>query len=339
MEMRFFLRIACLLIFLSIAACSKTGNDDDKIVESSGFSLAVLNEGNYTWGNASLTLINEDSGTVQKNYFQSVNDAPLGDVAQSMLKYNDKIYIVVNNSGKIEELDTETWKRTRTLSGLISPRYILPVSESKAYVTDLYASAIHIVDMNSFTKTGSISAHGWTDEMILMDSKVWTIEVDSQKLVSVNTTTDQMEDIIELSALPNSIVETGSTDIFVLAHSSNESKSYLLKIDANNGVIEEEIEWSGACNLLRYADGYLYYFKASSKLFRASLSNLSQEEQLIDLGDRNIYGFMLSGENFYFSDAKDYARNGTVLKYSNLSNPVFVDSFIVGRIPQAMLAL
>lgn len=327
------------MILLCITACSKTGNDDDTIAENSGFSLAVLNEGNYTWGNASLSMINEDSGTVQQNYFQSVNNAPLGDVAQSILKFNDKIYIVVNNSGKIEELDAETWKRTRTLSGLTSPRYILPIDENKAYVTDLYANAIHIVDMNSFTKTGSIPAHGWTDEMILLNDKVWAIEVDSQKLVSVNTAIDQMEDVIELSALPNSILETGSTDIFVLAHSSNEGKSYLHKIDANNGVIEEKIEWSGACNLLRYADGYLYYLKASSKLFRASLNNLSQEEQLIDLGDRNIYGFMFSDENIYLCDAKDYARNGTLLKYSNHSNPVFVDSFVVGRIPQAILAL
>ena len=65
----------------------------------------VLHEGNFQGGNASLSFLNNFTGIMSNGVFTAVNSIPLGDVGQSMTIWDDKGYIVVNNSGKIEVVD------------------------------------------------------------------------------------------------------------------------------------------------------------------------------------------------------------------------------------------
>jgi len=94
-----------LLVFVVMAfldSCSKdpirqvTGPEipppDDTITFDKGFF--IVNEGNYTWGNASVTFIDEASGVIEQDLYQRINNKPLGDVAQSMEIINGKGYIV-----------------------------------------------------------------------------------------------------------------------------------------------------------------------------------------------------------------------------------------------------
>lgn len=334
--------IQFFILLLVSSGCSKTGNNEiENIKSDKDFTVAVLNEGNYTWGNASLTLINEDSGTISQNHFEVINNAPLGDVAQSFIKWNGRIYVVVNNSGKIEELDVETWKRKRTLSNLVSPRYILPVGNQKAYVSDLYANAIHIIDLETFTKTGKIPMDGWTEQIIFGFNTAWVIEVDNKMLKAIDTENDKVIDSIPLDASPNSMLQLESNQLYVLASNENESSSYFYQIDGHDrSILDNPFVLDGTCNNLRSdGNGYLYYIKNSSEVYRSLNTNIDNKELILDLNGRNIYGFETIGEYLYLCDAKDYTRNGVLLKYTLSDNPVLVDSFITGRIPQAIMAL
>ncbi len=127
----------------------------------------ITNEGNFGWGNAKVSFYDIASGNVVEDLFEPVNGVALGDVCQSMRVFNNKAYVVVNNSNKVEVVDPSTFVITATITGFNSPRYFLPVSNSKAYVTDLYANSIAVVDLNSNTITGSIPCRGWTEELVL----------------------------------------------------------------------------------------------------------------------------------------------------------------------------
>ena len=61
----------------------------------------VLNEGNFQFSNASLSFYDPEADTVANNLFYKANNAPIGDVGQSLALSEEKLYIVVNNSNYI----------------------------------------------------------------------------------------------------------------------------------------------------------------------------------------------------------------------------------------------
>ena len=73
-----------------------------------GSGVFVLNEGNFNFSNASISFYDIDGDSVVNNLFYKVNDAPLGDVGQSLALTNGQLYIVVNNSNHIYKVDART---------------------------------------------------------------------------------------------------------------------------------------------------------------------------------------------------------------------------------------
>ena len=111
-----------------------------------GSGMFVLNEGDYQFANSSLTFYDIEADTVANDLFYKVNNAPLGDVAESMALVDGKLYIVVNNSKYIYKVDANTIVCDTTkpykLGGFYSPREIFFVAPDKAYVTDSAKSFI-----------------------------------------------------------------------------------------------------------------------------------------------------------------------------------------------------
>jgi hypothetical protein len=60
----------------------------------------IINEGNFRWGNGSLSFYSYDSSRIYNSVFESVNNRPLGDVPFSLAESENSLFIVVNNSAK-----------------------------------------------------------------------------------------------------------------------------------------------------------------------------------------------------------------------------------------------
>ena len=163
-----------MFLLLALAACKKDEpQPEPDLPEEKGHSVFVLNEGNYQWGNASLSLIDLNNNSIQNDVFSAANNRPLGDVLQSATFINNEIWLVVNNSQRIERIDPKTAKSKGTINALQSPRYIVNTGSGKAYVSDLYSGGIHSIDTATYSIGNSIQTQGWTEEMVLLNGFVY----------------------------------------------------------------------------------------------------------------------------------------------------------------------
>ena len=136
-----------LYILLTVTLIYSCSSGPDRPVNNPLFDdgYFVTNEGNFGSGNGSVSFIS-NNGSVQNDVFYNTNMFYLGDVVQSMTIANDKGYIVVNNSGKVEVVDSADLSLKYSITDLTSPREVIKVSDSVVYISDLYSNAISVFD-------------------------------------------------------------------------------------------------------------------------------------------------------------------------------------------------
>ena len=147
----------CLLSF-SLTSCvkDKPNPSDAELPNSMHSGLLLIHEGAYGNNNAEIGFWDIVLQKSYSNLYQTANAKKLGDVLQSVVKIKNDYYAVLNGSNKIVVLDRQTFAEKAIITSIPSPRYILQVSENKAYVSSLYESFIYIIDVNSNKKIGII---------------------------------------------------------------------------------------------------------------------------------------------------------------------------------------
>jgi len=187
----------------------------------------ITNEGQFPSGNSSVTFYNSLDGNVQEKIFKVANDQDLGDVLQSMSIQGDKTYLVVNNSSKIEVVNTADFSSISTIENLGSPRHIQIIDETKAYVSDLYSGAISIVNLVTGEKTGEISIGGPSEEMILIGNELFVTrpslrENYSNQIFVINTNSNEIIDSITLGYNPSNIQLDKNNQLWVVCNGDRE---------------------------------------------------------------------------------------------------------------------
>ena len=339
--------IIYILIIGSLLSCSKTelgpqceDCPKEPITTTNFTDVLIINEGNYTNGNASLSFYKSETQEVYNNVYSNANSGlPLGDVAQSALQIGDKLYVVVNNSSKIAVLDANNFETIQPISGFNSPRYILPINNQKAYVSDLYANAISIIDLSTNTISGSITTNGWTEKMLLHNDTAYVCDYNNAKVIIINTSLNTIVGEVPVGKGVNSIALDKNNKIWVLCNGGiNEETPRIVQFNPTNRAIEKTILFTDITHSpsnLTFNDVKDEFVFINQNVFKMSINDNSiPATPFITRTTGNLfYGLGISPINneIYIADAKDYVQKGDVYRYSYSGS--LIHQFEAGIIP------
>lgn len=346
-----------IIFFLLLASCMKYGPPDAEDFRTdldpkvlTGMGLFVVNEGNFMYGNASLSYYDARKKEIQNHVFARANAIPLGDVAQSMTIHNGLGWVVLNNSGIIFAIDINTFKVVGSITGFTSPRHIHFLSNEKAYVTQLWDERICVVDPRKFAITGYIHTglergSESTEQMVQYGDYVFTnCWSYNDRLLMIDTRTDEVVDEIRTGLQPSSIALDCNNKIWVTTDGAytgspqgNELPS-LCRIDAQTRQIEKWF-WFGADDsprnvTLNGARDTLYMINRD--VWRMPVdAEVFPQSPFIAHRNTRFYALTVNPVNseVYVADAIDYVQPGVVLRYSPEGE--LLDEFKAGITPGA----
>lgn len=352
-----------ILVGLSLLLCFHGCMEDDLLWEKENPAydiprdgLFVVNEGNFMYGNASLTYYDPETREFIDDVFFRTNALPLGDVAHSMTIRDSLAYVVINNSGRIYIIHTSTFELKGKISGLTSPRYIHFISDDKAYVSDLYAGAITVVNPQTREITGTIPINNHKNEsyqhsseqMLQYDRFVYTNcwSYGDQVLI-IDSELDRVIDSVEVLKQPNSMVLDRNFDLWVLCDGGDEGSSSgsktagLLKIGAGSTEAELilSIDSGYPRDLKINGTGDTLYF-INRDVYRYAINGSSEPEILVESPyGRNFFGGFYGLEvdpvssELYVADAIDFVQRGMVYRFCPEGKAL--DNFRAGIAPGA----
>ena len=335
--------IGAIALALLALACKQPPDGEPPIPLDLSLGIFILNEGNFNWGNASLDFI-DGEGAHHSAIFSDSNQIPLGDVAQSIYRYNDDLYIVVNNSGAIHRVDGQSMKVVSSATGLTSPRYLAFLSPAKAYATDLYADAITIFNPASMQVTGQIPVGSWTEELLNYGGTAYVCQMGSDKLLLIDPNTDALLDSIYVGREPNSLVADKNGKLWVLCSGGiNEAAPRLVRFDPDSRSVDRsflfadttaspsELRINPAGDQLYFLNGDLYQMPIAATNLPVSPLAPANGRQFYHLEVERLTGDLL------VTDAVDYVQQGALHRYR--ANGEYKEMYPAGIIPGDVLVL
>ena len=319
--MKYLIRHIVLLCGLLLAGCMKWDYGDTvEDFNATGAGLFITNEGNFQYGNASLSYYDPETKQVQNEIFFRANGMKLGDVAQSMIIHDNKGWVVVNNSHVIFAIDLNTFKEVGRIENLTSPRYIHFLSDEKAYVTQLWDNRIFIINPRTYEIIGHIQVPDMT-----MESGSTEQMVQYGKYVYCNCWSYQNK-------------------MWTITDGGYEGSPYgyeapsLYRIDAETFTVEKQFkfklgDWPSEVQL--NGDGTKLYWLNKDVWQMDVTANRIPVRPFLEYQNTLYYGLTVNPANgeVYIADAIDYQQQGMIYRYS--PDGELIDEFYVGIIPGA----
>lgn len=302
-----------------------------------GGGILVGHEGNFGWGYASLSWVDVESDSVYQEVFRQANRRILGNVLQSMMLRDSLIYLVVNNSQKIEIIRQRDFASMGSISGLTSPRYLLEYAPGQALCTDLYANAIHLIDLEANAKVGEIPAEGQTGQMVLHEGWVFVSNRGANQLLRLSVG-DWPAETIPLGGAPYGLAKAdGRIWTVVSRESGRELVSVDLETLAQTAYPLPESE-SFSMGLTKVSEDTLAVMSGGLYCFQIGSGRLSDMLNEPD-AEAEYYGLTYLAEPglVLMADARNFDQPGWVMAYSRDFEQV--GRWRVGIIPSSFLYL
>jgi DNA-binding beta-propeller fold protein YncE len=318
-----------LLIFISLASviisCTKN-NEYRPGSFLTGNGVFIINEGNFMGGNGSLSFYSYDSLKIYNDIFINANGRPLGDVPNSMAISGERIYIVVNNSGKVEVVDKKTMESVKTITGLIAPRNISMVSSTKAYVSSIYSDSITVLDLSDNSVSGFINIRRSSEAIQVLRNKAFVSNwVGGKEVMVIDTDKDKVIDSISVAMEPESMVIDRDKKLWVLCNGGWEREYYaeLIAVNTTTSEVERRLVFpskdaSPSCLQIDGDGSTLYYLQNGIHKIKTDAASVPAVPYIPESG-HYFYKMGINPVNgdIAVTDAVDYQQKGHLLIFNS----------------------
>lgn len=342
--------IIVVLFALFLCACVKDKPPGITNTVSNGTkNVYVVCEGNYGTGNGSLYEYQPAKDSVYGDIYTAVNGIHQWDVFQSMTRIGNNLFLVINNSGKVVVIDALSYKLITAIN-IPQPRYMLQVSDTKAYISTLYSNLIYIINPQTFTVTGTISLPSKSAEgMCMYNGYVFACSWDTaaNHIYKIDGSTNQ---VIQSIALPDTVYAPQEVlldkqqTLWVLSGNQPQGKMAVwTRIDPSTGDIIASYRFhktadplhpvfNSTKDTLYYVEDNYYGGTSDNGIYRMSIYDTALPTNPFIAAQTNQYFWGLGIDkltgSIYVGDPKGFDQNGVVNIYH--TNGTKISSFPTG---------
>jgi hypothetical protein len=328
--------LALLYICTSIMACSNSTSTDDN--DTIG-SVMILNQGGFNRGEASITKFDPETGIVTQNVFATRNGRPLGDVLQSATRQGDKLYLIVNNSRKIEVVNASTLASIRTINlpATISPRYLAIISKDVGFITSLFSEYVYEINLSSGIVTDSVGVGGWTEDIKNVNGRLYVAKNPfastgvTSEVVVINAQTKQVEKRLEMLPGPQRFAIIGTSIWVNCSGSFGDNNGGLVEISSTSATVLRTVPFNASTSGITVSGTENALYVLSNGIVKVPLNEI---ENRTVISRKSYYSLNIDERNefiIYASDPKNFTQRGMVYMYNK--SGIITDSITAGIVP------
>ncbi|MGY3212742.1 YncE family protein [Mucilaginibacter sp. HD30] len=326
--------ITALTFVVLLASCKK--NDPVFTLPTQG--VYVLNQGNFTNTNSTLTYYDYLAKTTSPDIYQSANGKKIGDTGNDVGIYGSKMYLVMNGSNLVTVANAKTAVLTKQIT-IASPRFVVFYDKS-AFVTS-YNGTVSVIDTATLAITKTITVGRAPEQMAISNGKLYVANSGGldypnfDKTVSVidlNTLTETKK--ITVTDNPISLAADAYNNVYVLslgnyAATSPSVDPGLTIINTSTDVVKSKPAVSVGYNIPIIVQGdYVYFPTADNKItmFNAKTQAFEKANFITDgtvITNPFAIAFDNLTKNIFVADAKDYKSNGTLTAFDATGKKVY----------------
>lgn len=324
--------VAIAYAAFALSSCDKTENTPAQPYDDGVF---VINEGNFSDNNGTLSLVLRDSKTVSYDIFQKENTRSLAGGVAGYAEVDEKGIILVDNTtaGKdaLEIVNAHTFKTIATIKDDIeNPRDVAKVGTNKAYVTCWGTNAdysyktayVAVVDLttNKVTKKIPLGIDCESIMVIGNNAFIGTIYNGQKNLNIIDTQKDELTSPIEIGTNPGNFVLDASNKIWMIA-----GKEIVL-FNPTTKLVESRLK-AGAIDktpnsLSISQDKKTLYYTYNSEIYSLNIADGSTKT-FIKRKFTSV-GFDNESNQVYTTLIPSYKQAGYIFRYQ--SNGTLIDS-------------
>lgn len=361
MKNRLYIYLSLIITTLLFASCRGEEtiilSDDESIeeakdVNANPYGFYLLNEGNMGSNKATLDYMDFTSGVYWHNIYAERNPnvvKELGDVGNDSQIYDNKLWLVINASHKVEIVDAKTAKRINDID-IPNCRYIVfegDYAYVSSYVTTIIGDinaqegAVFKIDVKTFEIVGEVKVGRQPEEMIIKNGYLYVAN-------SGGYNSDNYDNTVSVIRL-SSFTQIEKKEVAINLHRIRLDKNgkiwvlsrgdyytmppqlFLLETNSNGTI--KSVEATGLlCSNFDICDDKIYMYNAPyqgnslSTNITYSIADIETatiiEEDFIKDGTESLikipYTIKVnpSTKEVFICDAKNYVSSGTITCYS-----------------------